>query len=474
MVPVPRSPDDSRARLALLVITVIGAAWRIVGLDAESFWHDEVITYDLLTMPWGEAMSDLVEDGHTPLYPLLLRGWASLFGTSPAALRGLSALLGTLAIPLLYAIAARWRGPVAGLAAALLAAFSGLLVHYSQEARDYAVFFLVATASFAALDRASREPTPARLTVWSLTLALSLWSSVFGLAVLVTQVLWLAGIAACALAERNPPRPTWRAAVPWVVALAAALLAFTPWLVVLARRADVVANEFWVPRPGWESIEGTLTSFAWTRRGLALLLPLVLVGVWRETMAQGADRRRGTLLLAWFLGPLLIPFLFSHLAFPVFVPRGAIVAAGALFLLAALGLEALRPRRAWFLAGAAAVVLALAFGVHRQLQRVEREDWRAVARHLSAMARAEDLVLVADPRQVLAIRIYAPEAPYAVLHGQGPDLAGGPPQGHDRVWVVRSEHGRHLRDLIEGWSASGWSARDRATFPRLVVERWER
>ena len=41
-----------------------------------------------------------------PLYYVLARGWAVVFGTGEVGLRSLSALLGTLTIPVVYAIGA--------------------------------------------------------------------------------------------------------------------------------------------------------------------------------------------------------------------------------------------------------------------------------------------------------------------------------------------------------------------------------
>jgi 4-amino-4-deoxy-L-arabinose transferase-like glycosyltransferase len=472
MDPTPPRLSVRAARSALVVVTVVGALGRVAGLDAESLWHDELWTYDLATRPFAEIVANRARDGHPPLYFLLARAWVLLFGATPVSLRALSVVPGTLVIPLLYAVAARWRGEVAGLAVAVLAAASSLLVHYAQEARDYAFLFLFATASFAALDRAVERPSRGRLVAWTVLLALTLWSSVFGLVVAATQALWSAGVGLAA--ARSRPRPTLRGAWPFVVAFATALATFVPWIVVLARRAQDPTQALWVEPPAWGVLPDAFAAFAGTRRGLALMLPLVLLGAWRETRGAGADRRRGALLLAWLLGPVVLPFLLSYVALPVFVQRGTIVGCGAFVLLAALGLEALATRRRLFVAGACALGVALALGVHRHVDRVHREDWRGVAEHLSTHARPGDLVVVADPLEEMGVALYAPGLPVRFAHSRSLGDVPDPWAGSGRVWVARSHHARRMQEVLDRARAAGWRPADSVAVRRISLQRWER
>src|SRR5205085_510379 len=69
--------------------------------------------------------------------------WAKLFGTGESGLRALSALFGTLTVPVAYAIARDVASRKAGLIAAALVAASPWMIWYSQEARAYALVALL-------------------------------------------------------------------------------------------------------------------------------------------------------------------------------------------------------------------------------------------------------------------------------------------------------------------------------------------
>ena len=79
-----------------------------------------------------------------PLYHLLLAGWRRLAGDGDYALRLLSVLLGTAAIPATYLLGRTLFGRRAALVAALLATVAPLYVGYAQEAAMYALFALLA------------------------------------------------------------------------------------------------------------------------------------------------------------------------------------------------------------------------------------------------------------------------------------------------------------------------------------------
>ena len=113
----------------LAAVVLLGLAARLALLDRDSFWHDESWTWGLVRGGPGLLLAQLRhQDAHPPLYFVLVQVW-SLFGTSEAWLRLLSAVLGTLCLPLLYRFTARIGTPAAGLAAAGLAAVAPLLLH---------------------------------------------------------------------------------------------------------------------------------------------------------------------------------------------------------------------------------------------------------------------------------------------------------------------------------------------------------
>jgi len=155
----------SRRSYVLLGITAVAAIVRFATLDLQSFDHDEAVTAARVIHPSLFDTLSAVVDGERspPLYYVLVWAWSKIFGTGEVGLRSLSALCGTLTVPLAYAAAAA-LGPsrrVALLAAAFVA-LNPYLIWYSQEARSYALMVLFAALALVyfarSLDRLPPRP----------------------------------------------------------------------------------------------------------------------------------------------------------------------------------------------------------------------------------------------------------------------------------------------------------------------------
>jgi len=100
-----------RYRLLLFVLILFAYGWRVNGLTQQSLWRDEVdaIYFALRDLPDTLAMFvAMAQNG--PLYFLSLRLWFSFVGASEFALRYISVLAGTAAIPLTWQVARRILG----------------------------------------------------------------------------------------------------------------------------------------------------------------------------------------------------------------------------------------------------------------------------------------------------------------------------------------------------------------------------
>lgn len=182
--------NPNRQAALLVALLLFGAALRFYGLDEKIIWHDEVATrvlsagatlaaqmeglYSTQVLTVAQVLqfqqvqqassvfallTDLAQHDpqHPPLYYVLAKGWVQLWGDSVFTLRGLSVFFGVLALPALYwlmrELAATRR---AALLAVLLLCVSPLMILYSQEAREYALWALTLLLSSAALLRALR------------------------------------------------------------------------------------------------------------------------------------------------------------------------------------------------------------------------------------------------------------------------------------------------------------------------------
>ncbi|MEL7087422.1 MAG: hypothetical protein AAGL98_03110, partial [Planctomycetota bacterium] len=88
-------------RWGLVLVTALAAGLRVFRLDHGGLWYDELIMVRLTSGSLAEIWRDIVE-GRPALYPLLAWGWEAVFGHRDAAVRALSAGLGTLTVPVVY------------------------------------------------------------------------------------------------------------------------------------------------------------------------------------------------------------------------------------------------------------------------------------------------------------------------------------------------------------------------------------
>ena len=86
----------------ILLLTLIGFALRLAFLGRQSLWYDEAFSLAVARAEPSVFWAALLSDGvHPPGYYLLLRECLAFFGASEFALRFLSAVAGTLAVPLM-------------------------------------------------------------------------------------------------------------------------------------------------------------------------------------------------------------------------------------------------------------------------------------------------------------------------------------------------------------------------------------
>ncbi|HVG00225.1 MAG TPA: glycosyltransferase family 39 protein, partial [Chloroflexia bacterium] len=160
------APGVAASRVASLLVparllwgvVLLGGLLRFYGYDRLSLWLDEGYTVMFSRLPWDQVLGlHGAYDPHPPLYYALVKLMSSV-ASEVSAGRLLSVVAGTLSIPVVYALGRKLFNPWAGLAASVALALSPLHVWYSQEARQYAIGFLLVALSYYALLSFYREP----------------------------------------------------------------------------------------------------------------------------------------------------------------------------------------------------------------------------------------------------------------------------------------------------------------------------
>jgi hypothetical protein len=362
-----------------------------------------------------------------PLYYVLAWLWTRLVGSSGEwGLRSLSALAGTLTIPVAYAAAATLVTRRAGLVAAALVAGSPLLIWYSQESRAYALLMLMTAVTLWLFARALDDGRPRALAFWAVAAAVALATHYFAAFAVVPQAAWLVW--------RSPAGR--RAALVACAGLALAGAALLPLAleqrstgntayiadIAFGQRAKEVPKKFLVGEQATPGDYGALIErLKWVGALLALLAVALLLA--RADTRERAGARTAAALAAGGLAlPLALKlggldYMAAYNLQELWLPAAIVAAAG--FGARRAGALGLAGAAAFCALGVAVVVKS---ATDRQLQR---NDYRAAAARIGPGRRA--LVVTPDNGA-------APLAAYAV------DVTPLPPGTRVREVVVLGMH----------------------------------
>jgi len=476
----PRRVQKVAAPLLLLAFTFVGAALRFYAIGQKGLWLDEAFSVWLGGHRLPEMWSWIARiDQHPPLYYTLLNLWMRM-GDDASTVRLLSAVAGTLTIPVIFLLGQRLAGLLTGLMAALILAVSPFHVRFAQEARMYALLALAAAAAMACLAcllsettvgaahasparPGQDEPPPRRRWAWLgyvvFTAAAMLTHST-ALLLPVAMNLFVLGLMwqrrnAAPDAPRAPirfPGPeqsregkpgaaelqTWGDPSPagleppklrsWLVAQTGVLLVWgVIWLPAFIGQAGRVYREFWMPAPTWRTVIDALGNFLSAhlpRQQMPWLDAIWVVYAVLLALAIAVLCRRPAvlaLLLTLLLTPLIGELLVS-LARPVFYDRTLIWATIPLYVLLGAGIATLR-RWPYLLATVAILIAANGVSLREYYVNFSKEGWKEAAAYVGQEAREGDLVLFNASWVQIPFDFYFREAGKPVAeHGLPADL----------------------------------------------------
>ncbi|MBE9028862.1 glycosyltransferase family 39 protein [filamentous cyanobacterium LEGE 11480] len=285
-------PTFVRQRSVIFVVLIasvtIGIVLRFVNLDTMIYWGDEVYssirifgytTQEIYqTVAHGQPIPATVlqqfqqvgrhhnlgdtirtlaiEDAHiTPLYFLVARLWAMLFGSSISSIRSLSALFGVALLPAVYWLGIElFKQRRIALCSTALVAIAPVQLLYAQEARMYELWVLLIVITGATLLRAIRRPSWRSWGGFSLMLSASLYSHFLAAIPLAGY-----GLYTVVLHYRN--RPILKR---FLLSSTIGILSFCPWIWVFLMR-QVVEQEDGTQKP-FSLIEAVKNWFSLFRR----------------------------------------------------------------------------------------------------------------------------------------------------------------------------------------------------------------
>lgn len=315
--------------LALIGLITLGAMLRFWHLDLKPLWLDEVLTA-LLSL--GSRYEDVplevvfpastlqhlfslkssvscpqiaqavaTKSTHPPLFFCLMHGW--LNWVEPAwqslswKLRSLPAILGVIAIALIYLLNRLVFSPAAGLVAAAVMAVSPFAVYLSQEARHYTLpmlFLILALLGLIQIQKAlanQQLPHPVVWLFWSIVNSIGCYIHYFFFIAFIAQISTF--IALIFWRRRLLPRGSLLALVLVILGVA---VSYLPWLPVMLSSFGR-AETGWLPKltviaPIYQTLAGWLSiaiAFPVESQPLWVQIPSILLtvgfGIWLARQA---------------------------------------------------------------------------------------------------------------------------------------------------------------------------------------------
>jgi mannosyltransferase len=461
--PVAAAEPSHTATVVLVVLVVaLGASLRLYRLGAQPLWVDEATSLRFargsLSQLW--SWSRIVDPGNPPLYYSLLHAWL-VFGDNETSLRLLSAALGVLTIPLVYALGRTIRDHWLGIVSALLFAISPFQVWYAQEARGYALLTFGATLAMLGVANLLRHAEGSR-SIWAL-LAYVLGTAV---ALLAHDTAVFLPIGANVLVlgwwwtHERGSRGYLRA---WLLAQVAVLCLWAGWLPAYMQQVAHGEAYAWIPRPTPTSVlSGAYAIYAGVVRATPYPLEALVVvamcalGIW----SWNHDRRWIAFVLVFGLAAPVGELVVSVWR-PIFLTQTLIWAAVPLCVTIAAGLRCLRPRAV----AATTLVLLIAmtgFGLRSYYWLHDKEAWDQVAAYVGQhVQRGDAIVFSVAFLEIPFDYYYSGPSTYSVpeieLAGTSEDLFVVPAETgtRSRVWLIVSHPQPSTDAVIASLGAAG-------------------
>jgi mannosyltransferase len=347
-----------RSATLVLAVILLGLGLRLFHLDGQSFWYDEAMSAGISRGNVAQILRNDFYSPHPPLYFLALHSWLAI-GQSDFAIRLLSAVLGVAGIAGMFALGKALCDDTVGLVAATITAIAPYHVFYSQEARMYALLFLMSTMLLVSYARMLQTNSRRWWAAYTALAALSVNTHLFSGLLLLSLHLHF-------LVHGSPTRKPWRRLA---ISDGVVILAILPRFSILVAQARRVTGDFWIPRPGLGQLFSAPHAFILSHQvserlvSVAFAVLLFLVIVTHLQIARAIAKREahgaGLVLAVYaFWSPMLLVFLISQWR-SVYLERTLIVAVPALYFLLGWGMTRTRERYVNIVLGLLVALFAL-------------------------------------------------------------------------------------------------------------------
>jgi hypothetical protein len=413
----------------LAVALIIGAHLRFHRLARFDLTGDEGASWAAASAPGVMQVAKRerqFDPGKLALYDELLHGWIGIFGDSLFAMRSMSAMLGTIAIALIFLTVrevcrslvdegAAHVGELAGAFAALLYATNLQMVLSDRTVRMYPLVMCAELLQIMFFVRAQRRGGMLNyvgVAIFTASMIAGNFTSVF---LMAAEALWLGWLLAVRLWDAQSPRLAVFRPGCAVVAGIALLIYWLPRAAASSRKAVVVYGAIdWIKRrPIWWPYT-TLHDSTGNDALFWIFVALTAFGVWRQWRSA---RRVLEFFAAWIAGTFMVVMTVTYLIHPLEFPRYVLIAFVGMFAVAAFGAASVRST-------ALRIVLALvliSLSVRPVHDRVRHSDevvaWRDAMLSAAQASASGERIVVFPAWCINVARYYMPPERRADLVG---------------------------------------------------------
>ncbi|MCY4073339.1 MAG: glycosyltransferase family 39 protein [Chloroflexi bacterium] len=443
----------------IVFLLLLAFSLRILDAGNWSVRFDEALSVWEAQMGFLEMTEFTARDVHPPLYFWILHIWLRLVGSSEFAVRSLSIFCGTLSTLTIYSLT--WqlsKSKIAAILAMLLVTLSPFHIHWSQDARMYALTMFCAGIAVYAHWRG-----------WNRMLALG------GIGMVLSHYFGVIVVGVLILHRLFHYREHRRGNRPWIIAIAFILVVIMVW--------GVYAIGLIRKDPGFATFDPAFTfqlmvtlftfgepNFLYSHFPYILVVTAIFfVGLalnWHE-------HRRATSLVVF--GAALSPIFIALLALP-FVPvhvnslqeRHFAIFSPFVFTGYGIGFLALLRRRRLTWVGiitcAGLLVLYTVLTAERRDEHYFKDDYRTMMAAVAALTDADDTVFYISGGRKPVIYYHLERVGYDVpknAHAELVNVKGIPRSSHqdvsatmewifagiDRFWLIEIE--AHLDEPLD-------------------------
>jgi uncharacterized membrane protein len=321
---------------ALICILLLSAFLRVYKIDFQSFWHDEL--HSVIESDPQLTFLQVIEyckSDSPPLHFVMLHYWLKVFGDNERSARLLSSLIGIAGVLMMFFLGEEFKNQKVGLISSFITSINYFHIFYSQEARFYALVFLLSGLSFLFFLRSVRLERIVDFGWYIVFTSAIVYTHYFGLVVFLAQGLLFLIIVAFAKRDKIFIGKA-------VASGALILIIISPYVPTFIR--DNATTSMWIP-PLLLSLPFRFF-FQYFRDFVSILIFGCLIVYSLFTLGAqfyktGRIEIKWVIVMGWILLTFLIPIVYSLIKFPLLISRYTMITLPGILLLIATGFELL-------------------------------------------------------------------------------------------------------------------------------------